>query len=175
VWVTEFHKDGERFHAHFAVDRFIPRGRVETAWGHGFISIKRLTDLPVGSTAWDEARRAVGYVSKYVSKTFTGPQVFGRQRYGGRGLPAHRATHRGHQRRACSGPGRRGDGCRSVQDLVLRGPGRLEGSAGGVVRMALSNLYGGSTCLLGVGLLRAARPPYTGDRPGDVAPRASHC
>jgi hypothetical protein len=47
-WVPEFHADGERFHAHFAVDRFIPRGRVEEAWGHGFIKIKRLTDLPVG-------------------------------------------------------------------------------------------------------------------------------
>jgi hypothetical protein len=82
VWVPEFHADGVRFHAHFAVDRFIPRARVETAWGHGYIKIKRLTDLPVGSTSWDEARRAAGYVSKYVSKTFTGPQVFGRQRYG---------------------------------------------------------------------------------------------
>jgi hypothetical protein len=82
VWVPEFHADGKRFHAHFAVDRFIPRGRIDQAWGHGFIKIKRLTDLPVGSTSWDESRRAAGYVSKYVSKTFTGPQVFGRQRYG---------------------------------------------------------------------------------------------
>jgi hypothetical protein len=82
VWVPEFHRDGKRFHAHFAVDRYIPQKRIEAAWGHGWVSIKRLTNLPVGSTSWDESRRAAAYVSKYVSKTFTGPQVFGRQRYG---------------------------------------------------------------------------------------------
>jgi hypothetical protein len=82
VWVPEFHADGERFHAHYAMDRFVPRGRIVEAWGHGHVFIKRLNGLPVGSSSWDEARRAAGYVSKYVSKTFTGPQVFGRQRYG---------------------------------------------------------------------------------------------
>lgn len=32
--------------------------------------IKRLGGLGVGSTSWHEARRAAGYLSKYVSKTF---------------------------------------------------------------------------------------------------------
>jgi len=82
VWVPEFHADGERFHVHFAADRFIHRNLIEAAWGHGFIKIKRLTDIPVGAPRWEESRRAAGYVSKYVSKTFTGPQVFGHQRYG---------------------------------------------------------------------------------------------
>jgi len=82
VWVPELHKDGVKFHAHYAVDRFMARGRIVKAWEQGFVWIKRWTDMPVGSTSWDEARSAAGYMSKYVSKTFTGPQVFGRQRYG---------------------------------------------------------------------------------------------
>jgi hypothetical protein len=80
LWVPEFHKDGERLHAHFAVNRFIPRSRIEGAWGHGFVHIKRLSDLPVGSTSWHESRRAAGYLSKYVTKTF-GTALHARHRY----------------------------------------------------------------------------------------------
>ncbi len=43
---------------------------IERAWGHGFVHIKLLSDLPVGSTSLPEARRAAGYLSKYVSKSF---------------------------------------------------------------------------------------------------------
>jgi hypothetical protein len=72
VWVPELHKDGQRFHAHFAVGRYVKQSLIEQAWGRGFVSIKRLTDLPVGSTSWDEARKAAGYLSKYVTKSFDG-------------------------------------------------------------------------------------------------------
>lgn len=70
VWVPELHKDGERFHAHFAVGRYVKKDLIERAWGNGFVNIKRLTDLPVGSTSRVESRRAAGYLSKYVTKGF---------------------------------------------------------------------------------------------------------
>jgi hypothetical protein len=70
VWVPEWHSSGHGLHVHFAVGQFIARSKIETAWGHGFVHIKRLSDLPVGSTSLHEARRAAGYLSKYVTKTF---------------------------------------------------------------------------------------------------------
>lgn len=70
VWVPEWHKSGHGLHVHFAVGQFINRAKIEAAWGHGFVHIKRLSDLPVGSTSLHEARRAAGYLSKYVTKAF---------------------------------------------------------------------------------------------------------
>jgi hypothetical protein len=71
VWVPEWHKSGHGLHLHFAVGRYVSRSLIDDAWGHGFVHIKRLNDLPVGSTRRDHARRAAGYLSKYVSKGFT--------------------------------------------------------------------------------------------------------
>jgi hypothetical protein len=73
AWVPELHKDRERFHVHLAVGRYVPRNLIERAWGHGFVHIKLLGDLPVGSSRWDEARAAARYLSKYVTKTFDDP------------------------------------------------------------------------------------------------------
>lgn len=70
LWVPEWHKSGHGLHAHFAVGQFVPRSLIERAWGRGFVHIKRLSDLPVGTTRWDEARVAARYLSKYVTKTF---------------------------------------------------------------------------------------------------------
>jgi hypothetical protein len=81
VWVPELHKDGQRFHAHFAVGRYIRQSLIRDAWGHGFVSIKMLTDLPVGSGQLEEARKAAGYLSKYVAKSFADQSVPGRHRY----------------------------------------------------------------------------------------------
>jgi hypothetical protein len=81
LWVPELHADGQRFHVHFAVGRFIPRRVIEAAWGHGFVHIKLLGNLPVGSGAWGEARLAARYLSKYVAKTFAEADLFGRHRY----------------------------------------------------------------------------------------------
>ena len=81
VWVPEWHPGGHGLHVHFAVGRYLPRRLVEQAWGRGFIKMKLLSDMPVGSTKRDEARRAAGYLSKYVSKTFDDPHLFGRHRY----------------------------------------------------------------------------------------------
>lgn len=70
VWVPEWHKSGHGLHVHFAVGQFIARSKIAAAWGRGFVHIKRLSDLPVGSTSLHEARRAAGYLSKYVTKAF---------------------------------------------------------------------------------------------------------
>ena len=83
AWVPEWHKSGHGLHAHFAVGRFIRRSAIDDAWQRGFVHIKLLGDLPVGSTNLSEARRAAGYLSKYVSKSFAEPEsrVMGLHRY----------------------------------------------------------------------------------------------
>ena len=81
VWVPEWHKTDHGLHVHFAVGRYIKQSVIEQAWGRGFVSIKRLTDLPVGSTSWHEARKAAGYLAKYVSKTFDRADLGGLHRY----------------------------------------------------------------------------------------------
>ena len=83
VWVPEWHPGGHGLHAHFAVGRFVRRVLIEQAWDHGFVHIKLLGNLPVGSGTLSEARIAAGYLSKYVAKTFTDPdaRVLGLHRY----------------------------------------------------------------------------------------------
>lgn len=70
AWVPEWHPGGHGLHAHFAVGFYVPSGLVRASWGHGFVKMKLLSDLPVGSTTLDEARRAGGYLAKYVAKDF---------------------------------------------------------------------------------------------------------
>lgn len=83
LWVPEWHKTDHGLHVHFAVGQYVPRRLIEEAWGRGFVHIKLLGDLAVGSGTWEEARRAAGYLSKYVTKTFTDPatRVLGLHRY----------------------------------------------------------------------------------------------
>ena len=82
VWVPEWHPSGHGIHFHFAVGRYVKRSIIENAWPHGFVHIKLLGDLPVGSGALDEARVAASYLSKYVSKSFKdSKRIFGRHRY----------------------------------------------------------------------------------------------
>jgi hypothetical protein len=82
VWVPEWHKSGHGLHVHFAVGRYVPRGLIDDRWGHGFVHIKLLSDLPVGSGSLEESRRAAGYLSKYVTKSFVdGEPIFGLHRY----------------------------------------------------------------------------------------------
>jgi hypothetical protein len=68
LWVPQWHPGGHGLHAHFAVDRFIPRRLIERAWGHGFVHIKLLDGLPVGSGALAEARLAARYLARYVGR-----------------------------------------------------------------------------------------------------------
>ena len=72
--VPEWHKT-HGLHAHFAVGRYIKRGLIDQAWGRGFVHIKQLGGMPVGSSNLSEARRAAGYLSKYVAKTFADPTI----------------------------------------------------------------------------------------------------
>jgi hypothetical protein len=83
VWVPEWHKTDHGLHAHFAVGQFIRRAAIVSAWRRGFVHIKLLGNLPVGSGTLSEARVAAGYLSKYVTKTFTDPdsRVLGLHRY----------------------------------------------------------------------------------------------
>jgi hypothetical protein len=81
VWVPEWHPGGHGLHAHFAVGKFIRQTVIRDAWGQGFVSIKLLSDLPVGTGRLEEARRAAGYLSKYVAKSFADQRLPGRHRY----------------------------------------------------------------------------------------------
>lgn len=81
VWVPELHGDGVHFHVHFAVGRYVPYRLIKAVWGRGIVNIKLLGDLPVGTGTLGEARRAAGYLAKYVAKTFTGPGLAGLHRY----------------------------------------------------------------------------------------------
>jgi hypothetical protein len=83
AWVPEWHKTDHGLHAHFAVGQYIRQRLIKEVWGRGHVHIKLLGDLPVGSGALSEARKAAGYLSKYVTKTFTDPEsrVFGLHRY----------------------------------------------------------------------------------------------
>ena len=69
LWVPEWHPKGHGLHVHFAVGQFVARSKIEAAWGWGFVHIKLLGDLPVGSGPLQEARVAAGYLSKYLNKS----------------------------------------------------------------------------------------------------------
>ncbi|MGB3763762.1 MAG: hypothetical protein WA966_11105 [Ornithinimicrobium sp.] len=81
AWVPEWHPGGHGLHAHFAIGRYVKRSVIAQAWGHGFVHIKLLSDVPVGTGSLGEARRAAGYLSKYVAKSFADEQIPSRHRY----------------------------------------------------------------------------------------------
>jgi hypothetical protein len=81
LWVPEWHKTDHGLHAHFAFGRYVKRSYMEAAWGRGFVHIKLLGDLPVGSGAIEEARKAAGYLSKYIGKDFDHEHLVGLHRY----------------------------------------------------------------------------------------------
>lgn len=72
LWVPELHKTGHGWHVHFAVGRFVPRGLIEEAWGHGFVHIKLIQGVPIGGGVRAEARVAARYLSKYLGKDLSG-------------------------------------------------------------------------------------------------------
>ena len=81
LWVPEWHKSGHGLHVHFAVGRYVRHGAIERAWGHGFVHIKLLGDLPTGSGTLGEARAAARYLAKYVGKDLGATGAAGRHRY----------------------------------------------------------------------------------------------
>ena len=81
LWTSEWHKSGHGLHVHFAVGHYIPRSLIEEAWPHGFVHIKLLGDLPVGSGVIAESRLGAHYLSKYVGKGFDAQRSQGLHRY----------------------------------------------------------------------------------------------
>ena len=78
LWVPEWHPGGHGLHVHFAVARYVSQPLIRDLWGHGFVHIKLLGNLPVGSGAFEEAAR---YLSKYVTKSVGEERVAGLHRY----------------------------------------------------------------------------------------------
>jgi hypothetical protein len=68
VWVPEWHPGGHGLHVHFIVGRYVRQSLIREAWGRGIVHIKLIGDLPVGSGTLAEARRAAGYLCKYLGK-----------------------------------------------------------------------------------------------------------
>lgn len=81
LWVGQWHPGGHGLHAHFAVGRFVNRTLIGEAWRRGFVHIKLLGDLPVGSSALEEARLAARYISPYVSRSLAEERPTGLHRY----------------------------------------------------------------------------------------------
>lgn len=81
LWVPEWHPGGHGLHVHFGVGQYVQRGKIESAWGRGFVHIKLLSDLSATAGSLAEARHVAGYLSKYVSKSFDGAKVPGLHRY----------------------------------------------------------------------------------------------
>jgi len=81
LWTHEWHPGGHGLHGHAAVGRYVPRAKVESAWGRGFIKVKLIGDLPVGSGALEEARRCAGYLGKYIGKSVDERRESGLHRY----------------------------------------------------------------------------------------------
>jgi len=81
AWTSEWHPGGHGLHVHFAVGRYVRERLIREVWGRGITHIKRIQDLPVGSGAVEEARRAAGYLAKYVSKSLDNDPVPGLHRY----------------------------------------------------------------------------------------------
>jgi hypothetical protein len=81
AWASEWHPGGHGLHVHFAVGRYVRERLIREVWGRGITHIKRIQDLPVGSGAVEEARRAAGYLAKYVSKSLDDDPTPGLHRY----------------------------------------------------------------------------------------------
>jgi hypothetical protein len=81
LWVPEWHKN-HGLHLHFAVGKYIRQRLLARTWGHGIVHIKLIGDVPVGAGSLGEARKAAGYLSKYVAKAFDDDRrISGRHRY----------------------------------------------------------------------------------------------
>lgn len=80
LWVPEWHARGHGLHVHFGLDRYVKQRVVEDVWGHGFVHLKRLASARDAGTL-ASSRRAAGYLSKYVAKSFDERRTCGLHRY----------------------------------------------------------------------------------------------
>jgi hypothetical protein len=80
LYVPEWHPGGHGLHAHALFGQYVPQALLREAWGFGIADIRRRAHgIEAGSIA--STRRAVGYISKYISKSFDAPRVKGLHRY----------------------------------------------------------------------------------------------
>lgn len=91
LWVPEWHPKGHGLHLHFVVGRYVPRSQINNAWGHGFVHIKLLGQVPMGQGSLGESRLAANYIGKYLRKGFDEQRAFNLRRFdSARGfLPKH--------------------------------------------------------------------------------------
>lgn len=136
VWVPELHKDGQRFHVHFAVGQYVRQSLIRDVWGRGHVHIKLLSDLPVGSGRIEEARAAAGYLAKYVGKNFPTASVLGRHRYDvAQGFQPVREQIWARSADEVIGlASQRFGWARSGADVILGRPRGMAGTPGGVVQ-----------------------------------------
>jgi hypothetical protein len=113
LWVPEWHTSGHGLHVHFAVGRYVRHGAIERAWGHGFVHIKLLGNLPTGSGSLGEARLASRYLSKYVGKDLGEGEAAGLHRY---------EVAQGFQPRSVSLDGSTADEVLGWAETVMDGP-----------------------------------------------------
>jgi hypothetical protein len=81
AWASEWHPGGHGLHVHFAVGRYVGQRLIQDVWGRGITHIKLIGDLPVGSGALEEARRAAAYLAKYVTKNIADERIPRLHRY----------------------------------------------------------------------------------------------
>jgi hypothetical protein len=72
AWVIQWHPGGHGLHVHLAVGRYVRRSLLVAAWQHGFVHIKLIGDLPVGSGVREEARKAGRYLARYIGEDLHG-------------------------------------------------------------------------------------------------------
>lgn len=80
AWVPEWHKTDHGLHLHFGLGQYVPYRLIKSVWGRGIVNIKLLSDLPVGYSDLAAARKASGYLSKYVTKSFADDELSRAQR-----------------------------------------------------------------------------------------------
>ena len=82
LWVPELHKTGHGYHVHVAIGQYIAKDVLAECWAHGFVDV-RLLRGPSGQHLKGEkaARRAAGYLAKYIGKSTEGTVPKGRHRY----------------------------------------------------------------------------------------------
>jgi hypothetical protein len=70
LWVPEWHPRGHGLHVHFGLGEYVHWSVIRAAWGRGHVDVKLLSDLPCAASSVTVARRAAGYLGKYVGKAF---------------------------------------------------------------------------------------------------------
>ena len=80
AWVPELHASGHGFHVHLAVSQYLPKDEVDSAWGHGWVDLRRLASGMEYASEASRAKLAASYLAKYASKQWA-TKLAGLHRY----------------------------------------------------------------------------------------------